>query len=164
MGHITIIDDKKPDIEGNTYCTQDTFAVTLKGDTNHPQIVICPLGFSQGGISKGYADVEAVTCQTLGTTVSWRMSTLGATLIHEYTHWAKLVSPPLPKETMDVQYCPTGVRELGGKSALKNADSYSWFANEVFWTMECNYKFGDPILADDKDPRDPNICRPLPDS
>ncbi len=32
------------------------------------------------------------------------------------------------------------------------ADSYSWFANEAFWSKECGRDFGRPQQHDDEDP------------
>lgn len=54
--------------------------------------IICDLGLKHGGINKAYDGKEhnpkgptAVTCDTIGDRVTYRMDTLGATLLHEYT-------------------------------------------------------------------------------
>jgi hypothetical protein len=33
------------------------------------------------------------------------------------------------------------------------ADSYAWFANEAFWTVECGRSYGRPQPGDDQDPK-----------
>lgn len=36
--------------------------------------------------------------------------------------------------------------------AERIADSYTWFANEVYWTATCERGFDDPEKGDDQDP------------
>lgn len=124
-------------------------------DTDNPTIVLCdPAAFGHGGIGKGYGNgsVPAGECGFFDPRVSWKMETLGSILLHEYTHWLKLVSPPLSKETDDIAYGPTGVRAMDKSQATNNADSYSWFATETLWTVLCSTQYGDPTSADDDDP------------
>ena len=131
-------------------------------DSDKPTIILCdPAGFGHGGIGKGYNNVKAVGCDGFDDRVSWKMETLGSILLHEYTHWEKLVAPPLSEETDDLAggYGPAGVRSLDKSKATNNADSYSWFATENLWTVICQKKYGDPTKADGNDPNCKNsVC------
>jgi hypothetical protein len=122
-------------------------------DTDNPKLVVCArAGFGHGGIAKGYSGVKEVECGGLDPRISWKMETLGSILLHEYTHFLKLVSPPLAKETDDVAYTPSRTRALDKTKATNNADSYSWFATENLWTLLCHTQYQDPTVEDDKDP------------
>ncbi|KAL9095585.1 MAG: hypothetical protein Q9165_002017 [Trypethelium subeluteriae] len=130
----------------------DTEAKIYDWPANEPYIVVCnPGGFGNGGITKGYGTVKAVICEDLGPRVSDNMKTLGTILLHEYTHWRKLVAPPLSKATVDYAYGPDALRRLPKENATLNADSYSWFATENFWTAICQTDYQDPLPSDDDD-------------
>ena len=80
------------------------------------------------------------------------METLGSILLHEYTHWRKLVAPPLKTNTIDTKYGIFDVRGMDKSKATLNADSYSWYATENFFTGICAKSFQDPLEDDDDDP------------
>lgn len=131
-------------------------------DQDHPSLVICKrAGFGHGGIYKKYKKpkVSSVECFGLGPRVSWKMETLGSILLHEYTHWTKFIVPPMGAETKDYAYGPKGARDLDKVKAVYNADSYSWLANEYFWSTNCSKKFGDPQDTDGMDPNYDQYCK-----
>jgi hypothetical protein len=83
------------------------------------------------------------------------MWTIGAVMLHEYTHWYKLMSPVMRpafkrKGTKDRAYGPFKARLEHGfitaEKATTNADSYAWFASEVWWTQACVKSHG-PLTA-----------------
>lgn len=149
LGRITISQDYQ-DENGNWACEDGGLAELRLFDTNRPRLIICADAFAYGGIDRGYNGVSAVTCDTIGNTVSYRLNTLGSVLIHEYTHWTSLVVPPLRKGTEDNAYGITQCRALSGSAAaLENADNYRWFANELFWTAYCGRSLADPGPGDD---------------
>ena len=44
-------------------------------------------------------------------------------------------------------------RALAGSEASQTiADSYTWFANEAYWSVTCGKKFGLALVTDDQDP------------
>ncbi|KAJ5894196.1 hypothetical protein N7495_005887 [Penicillium taxi] len=143
------------DKKGKMGCYDPTiYAVTRRYTTSTPKMIICDSGFAFGGIDKSYTDVSAVTCSTIGSIVSKKMDFLGATILHEYTHWRSLVVPPLSEETDDLDggYGPWEAQETVPKSeALKNADNFTWFAIELFWTVHCGREFAAPELDSDED-------------
>jgi len=126
LGQITISPDF-PDADGDLTCDDpETMAELRDWNTDNPTIVLCnPAALGHGGIGKSYGSVPAVQCDALDPRVSWKMETLGSILLHEYTHWLRLVTPPLSKETDDIAYGPSGVRALDKSQATDNADSYS---------------------------------------
>lgn len=149
LGDISVVVDYE-DEEGDLACDGSAGAESRNVATDHLNIIIChDLGFENGGIFKGYPDVDPVTCESQSRRVSWRMETMGYALIHEYTHWNKLVAPPLRKGTDDLVYGPYGVREMRKSRAVNNADSYAWLANEILWTTLCHRTYGDPRPEDD---------------
>lgn len=64
--------------------------------------------------------------------MTWRIDTLGSILLHEYTHFAKLVKPILDDATDDHLTSVYSVRHVDKALATNNADSYAIFANELF--------------------------------
>ena len=160
LSSITITPDY-PDDNGDLSCDGETMAELRDWNTDSPKIVVCdPAGFGHGGIGKGYGTVTAVGCDSFDPRVSWKMETLGSILLHEYTHWPKLVAPPLSKETDDDAYGPYGVRQLDKNDATNNADSYSWFATENLWTIICQTDYQDPQPSDDQDPNcNGQVCK-----
>ncbi|KAM0794234.1 hypothetical protein BDR22DRAFT_714524 [Usnea florida] len=118
-----------------------------------------------------YPALSAITCGaggtdtgTIGTVVSDKMLSLGGyALVHELTHAQPVFSCPETKAftdipwTGDTAYGPQKTRMLAAgqgkdhdghplpaKYAISNADSYAWFANEVYWTVLCKRPFSDP--------------------
>lgn len=152
LGKITISTDYK-DSDGDFACDGETMAELRDWNTDKPKLVVCAkAGFGHGGIGKGYNGVPTVKCGDFDPRLSWKMETLGSVLLHEYTHYLKLVVPPLSKETDDDAYGVKGSRDLDKSKATNNADSYSWFATEVLWTVICQKDYQDPIDEDDDDP------------
>ncbi|KAJ5579967.1 uncharacterized protein N7459_005952 [Penicillium hispanicum] len=139
-----------PDSQGNYNCLpEDDAETTTYEGHDAASIVICDRGFRNGGIDKSYGTgnsrVEAVTCDSLDTRVSDAMVTLGSILIHEYSHWTALVSPPLKEGTDDHTHATAYDTFVGDKAlALDNAESFHWFANQVFWTVKCGRAFAAP--------------------
>lgn len=155
LGQITVSPDF-PKPNGKLTCDDnDTMAELRDYNADNPTIVLCdPGALGHGGIAKSYGTIPAVTCANFDSRISWKMETLGSVLLHEYTHWLKLVAPPLSKETDDVDdgYGPADVRALDKTLATNNADSYSWFATENMWTAICHTQYGDPTDTDGDDP------------
>lgn len=53
----------------------------------------------------------------------------------------------------DTIYGPIQTQAFGKDvRAITIADSYAWFANEAFWSLECKKSFGAPKEGDDEDP------------
>lgn len=50
-------------------------------------------------------------------------------------------------------YGPTNTQNIASNAFAETiADSYAWFANEAFWTVECGGIYGGPQSDDDEDP------------
>ncbi|KAI9930813.1 hypothetical protein ASPWEDRAFT_171444 [Aspergillus wentii DTO 134E9] len=150
-----VIDYPDPDDNNVLACDGDTMAELRGIDEKHPKLIICEgAGFGHGGVSKGYHGVKAIDCGYLDEEVSWKMETMGSILIHEYTHFTNLVVPPLKDETDDIKggYGPHGARHLNKDKATNNADNYSWFAAELFWSEVCGKSFKDPTEKSSEDP------------
>ena len=59
-------------------------------------------------------------------------------------------------------YGPVLAQKIANSASEVIADSYTWFANEAFWTAECSRQFGKPQEGDDKDPNcDNEACEDL---
>ena len=88
LSSITVMVDSA-DEDGEFTCTErETMGGTRHGDLDNPDMILCESGLAHGGINKGYDDKKgpsAVTCDTIGDRVTWRMDTLGAVILHEYT-------------------------------------------------------------------------------
>jgi hypothetical protein len=87
-------------------------------------IVCAGSGFSHGALGMGYPNVPGIDCNYVrmnGDRLSWRMETMGSIILHEYTHFLRLVAPPLAKETDDDAYGAWQVRGNGGKFVLSMA-------------------------------------------
>jgi len=161
LGDITITPDyAKPD--GALTCTDPTIMAAMRDkDTDNPKIILCPkAGLGHGGIGTGFAGASTVGCSNFGSRVGWKMETLGSILVRQYTHWKKLMVPPLSKETGDLEYGPYGTRfDLNKSKAIDNADSYSWFATENLWTIICDKEYLPPRKSDGDDPHCNNdVC------
>ena len=117
---------------------------------SHPLLYICPLGFDEGSLSAVPGGPAQVKCDTIGHRVSENMTTLASILLHEYTQFKPLVSPPLGNSTQDLQdnAGPFSARRMKNK-AVENAESYVWFANELYWSETCRTQFEDPNGQDD---------------
>lgn len=150
LGNLSIVADGKTD-SGTKSCPKiEGMLGYLTGGAvlEAPQMVICPLGFSVGGINKGYNGSEgaaAVTCGGLDREVSLKMEWLGSTLLHEYMHFGALVVPALSIRPIDHEcgYGAFNTRHLYKAKALSNTDSYAYFAQEKFWSLACRVNFLD---------------------
>ncbi|KAJ5885169.1 hypothetical protein N7495_009679 [Penicillium taxi] len=122
-------------------------ALVINGEGATPRLVIFPEAFKKGGIDKPYSGVSAVTCNSIGAAVSENMETLASVILHEYMHYKALVVPPLRSSPMDLEngYGPYNTRFVLPKNqAIHNADSFAWYALELYWTMKCGRYFQDP--------------------
>lgn len=152
---VRVVADYK-DSSGQLGCDGYTMAELRDWWSDNPKMIICDgAGLNHGGIRKGYTNVKAIDCGSLDHEVSWKMDTLGATILHELTHWHKLVVPPLKKETDDEDnyYGCKGARDLPKAQSTNVADQYNWFATELLWTMSCGKDYANPT---DKSADDPN--------
>ena len=70
---------QKEDTEG--LCTGRTLSYMGDPGTDNPFIVVCDPLFQHGSVD----GPDALTCDSLGDNVSYKMMTVGATFIHEYT-------------------------------------------------------------------------------
>jgi hypothetical protein len=145
------------DENGEKTCDGKTLAELRNPESYYPNMVLCPIAFLQGGIGKSYGiipfRIHAVKCSNFDKRVSWKMDTLGATLLHEYTHFKMLVVPPLGAQTLDPAYGAYNSRNLDKVQATNNADSFAWAAIENFWSIICNNRdFEDPVYNDAVDP------------
>ena len=98
----------------------------------------CPPAFQT---ALKYSDIS---CNDLGDTMSTKMDFLGATIMHEWMHNDAIGAAATGQHIIDVNgedgYGPTAVRNLlinTPDQCVKNADSYTWLALEVFWTALC---------------------------
>lgn len=98
LSNFKIVRDFKDD-KGEFSCVEPTdLAFTHNGGEREREnggelrMVICDPGLKHGGINKAYNGDKynpkgpaAVNCETIGDRVTYRMETLGATILHEYT-------------------------------------------------------------------------------
>lgn len=152
------------DEKGKMSCNApDVMAATRDGEEDYPSMILCKPGLAHGGIDKSTPGGPApVTCDTIGERVTWKMDTLGAIILHEYTHFGNLVYPSLGQGTGDTMpdddslvYGCVNVQSpfvAAFDAASMLADSYAWFATEAFWTAHCNTQYGKSQPHDDKDP------------
>ncbi|KAK4544580.1 hypothetical protein LTR36_004152 [Oleoguttula mirabilis] len=167
LTQITVTSDYIDDDFPNYVCDGATFAAIRNELADNPTIVICPSAFGHGGNGKSYGDessnnfVDAITCEYFtqaSTRVSWMMETLGAILLHEYTHFQSLVDPALADPTTDYEgengdpesVGPYSARNLDHGLAVTNADSYTWMATENLWSVICKNEgpYDDPTEDD----------------
>ncbi|KAK3203665.1 hypothetical protein GRF29_106g255553 [Pseudopithomyces chartarum] len=136
---------------------------------NDVAIVLCPRAFNKKGVTaiEGQdpqgpgSENHYLTCDAIGDNVSFRMNSLGMTLLHEYTHYNRMLesifnAPIIDQEDAsgnDIGYGPVQVRTLDKALAKLNADSYAYFASEALWSVLCQKDYGDPVSGqDDNDP------------
>lgn len=122
-------------------CSKHTIAEVRDAEIVDPKIIVCKSAFQYGGIVQEYPGVVKVTCDNIGTAASTKMETLGSLLLHEFTHFTYLVNPPLDSRTLDYAY-GSQVQNIEKSEAKYNAESYSWYASKVMWSMICGRKFG----------------------
>ncbi|KAL8659749.1 MAG: hypothetical protein Q9202_006964 [Teloschistes flavicans] len=148
-------------------------AYSIYPDTDSPKIVLCPVAFHK----KAFTILNGVPgnpetlpeyynrCQEVaglnGGRVSYRMTTLGAILLHEYMHLDFLLENIYGKPIVDevgsqghALYGPNAVYDSPDIKLLArtNADSYTFYALNVFWDEICQYEFSAPGDGDSNDP------------
>ncbi|KAL8736493.1 MAG: hypothetical protein Q9166_000285 [cf. Caloplaca sp. 2 TL-2023] len=148
----------KDDVEGEQLCDEDTLAYCYPPNADKPEITLCPNFFKKKAFTmvKGAPDpdndpADYVRCEELQANghLSYLMETMGATLLHEYTHYNKLMKPIYNKATGDKGY---GAWEVYN-NLNKPADSYLYYALELFWTEVCHNNWLPPREhIDDQDP------------
>ncbi|KAL8686700.1 MAG: hypothetical protein Q9218_006927 [Villophora microphyllina] len=153
---ITAIDTADPGCDGRT------LAHTSYSNVPKPFIVICDLGFKKKAYTnlKGARDPENnpdhyLRCKEITDNghVSVIMNGLGATLLHEYMHFERVLNDIYGK-TIDDQmltktktaYGSVAVYDNLNKKTLArlNVDSYVYYATQTFWTEVCGFKFQAP--------------------
>lgn len=129
----------------NNLCGGPTLAYTNGHDTDSPYIVLCPNAFKKKAVTAlngadNPADNPAdaawyISCEELAANghVSYLMNSLGATLLHEYTHYDALVQSIFGAEIIDQEnpdgYGPVNVyNNLPKALSPFNADSYMYYA------------------------------------
>ena len=148
-------------------CSSGTLAYTTD-DTVGQHIVLCPDAFKKKAIGKlNGADPSKssdarhfIDCDTLTQNghVSYLMNALGATLLHEYTHYDELtkhIFQAKPIVDQDDGYGPYNVYGRLNKNtqAYLNADSYMYYAVHSYFADKCGFDFQAPRSGtDDVDP------------
>ncbi|KAK4683051.1 hypothetical protein QC764_0025440 [Podospora pseudoanserina] len=139
-------------------------------NTDRPFIVICPRAFNKKAINdlegkdRGDEDARAfyAGCAEdggdIGDHVSFHFNTLGMTLLHEYLHYDLIIGASFGSIVDDPDgqpgYGPVAVYDrLPKELARVNADSYAYYAAEVYWSLICQKEFQAPREGvDDADP------------
>ena len=148
-------------------CSEQTLAYTNDGKTDHPYIVLCPNAFKKKAITDlngaDHEDADGaghyIDCDTLKANghVSYLMNSLGATLLHEYTHYDDLTEHVFGASIIDQDdgYGPYNVYgKLDHAFSPFNADSYLYYAVHSYFNDECDFEFGKP--RDGVDNSDPD--------
>ncbi|KAL8848650.1 MAG: hypothetical protein Q9221_006324 [Calogaya cf. arnoldii] len=143
----------------NEPCDDDTLAYLYPATKEKASITLCPSFFKKKAFTKVKGapnpdndPTRYVRCEELQANghVSYLMETMGATLLHEYTHFDKLTRAVLNKPILDqkidqntVAYGAFFVYNNLNKNLLArvNADSYTYYALELFWTEVCHTNF-----------------------
>lgn len=153
--------------DSSDLCSTGTLAYTTT-DTVGQHIVLCPDAFKKKAIGKlNGADPTKpgdashfIDCNTLKANghVSYLMNALGATLVHEYTHYDELTKDIFqgkPIIDQDNGYGPYNVygRLNKNTAAFLNADSYMYYAVHSYFNKACDFEFEAPRTGtDDVDP------------
>ncbi|KAI9809560.1 MAG: hypothetical protein M1827_006795 [Pycnora praestabilis] len=155
--------------DANGLCDGRTLSYTNDQSATEPYIVLCPNAFKKKAVTilKGAPDPEDnpadaahyITCldlQASGGHVTYLMNSLGATLLHEYTHYNGLVESIFGAPIIDQPngYGPVNVySRLNKNQSPFNADSYMYYALHVLWSTLCDESFAVPRPGtDDADP------------
>ncbi|KAI9874358.1 MAG: hypothetical protein M1830_009842 [Pleopsidium flavum] len=105
------------------------------------QVVICPIGYK-------YPRLQDIDCGKVKDTVSGEMSSIGGILVHEFTHW-KVLSGQAVNGLEIVDHGNEGYGPVNtyvfknqvNNSPRLNADSYRWFAQEVWFADKCKKSY-----------------------
>jgi hypothetical protein len=154
LADISVVKDSE--VDGELSCVKKANSELLDYHKDKPELVICQPSFESSAIGgRGSWDVPVATCRLCYPRISTRMWTIGAVMLHEYTHWYKLMSPVMRpafdvKGTKDRVYGCFNTRLANGlitaEKARSNADSYMWLATEIWWTQACVKSYG-PLRA-----------------
>ncbi|KAK4198320.1 hypothetical protein QBC40DRAFT_230309 [Triangularia verruculosa] len=155
-------------------CGDQALAYSGDFNTDQPFIVICPRAFNKKAIGdlegKDRGDEDATDFYAgcaegggdIGDNVSFHFNTLGMTLLHEYMHYDLMIQATFDGTATSIIDDPDGNPGYGSvavydrlpkQSARKNADSYAYYAAEVYWSLICQKEFQAPREGvDDADP------------
>ncbi|KAK0671543.1 hypothetical protein QBC41DRAFT_315523 [Cercophora samala] len=154
----------------NNGCGDRGLAYMADFDTEEPFIVVCPRAFNKKAIGdlegKDRDDEDArdfyAACAEdggdIGDNVSFHFNTLGMTILHEYLHYDLMIKSSFgaiiddPKDQPG--YGSVAVYDKLPKDLARiNADSYAYYAAEVYWSLICQKEFQAPREGvDDADP------------
>lgn len=92
----------------------------------------------------GQPRLKDLSCNSLGNRVSSRMDSFEATILHELFHWQGLGDQVTRYRISDYAYGAANSQRLASDPrAIYNADSYTWFVIETYFTRKClNWKGG----------------------
>ncbi|KAL8689505.1 MAG: hypothetical protein Q9218_004844 [Villophora microphyllina] len=149
------------------------FAYSFDGETQSPTIVLCPALFHKKAytllngvpgnpeqLPEHYLRCNEVAGGAEGR-VSWRMESMGSVLLHEYMHLDFMLKSVLGRSIDDergsnghTMYGAEGVYDSPDRNLLgrTNADSYVYYALQVFWEEICGFQFSAPQPGDSQDP------------
>lgn len=91
LTNIKIVNDFENDKKKFACSAPDVFAALRDNEEDTPKLILCPAAYNHGSINKAYnvgfnpPGPGLTSCDTIGDRVSYRMETLGAILLHEYT-------------------------------------------------------------------------------
>ncbi|KAI9759839.1 MAG: hypothetical protein M4579_002046 [Chaenotheca gracillima] len=154
-------------IDADDYLSTKPCDKTAVAYTNNWVTQPTQMHFCDSNVRNAYAfpDLSEITCDKLGPTVSDKMLSLGGyALLHEVSHFNKVSQGPITpfnqpqNEVGDYGYGPQKTRQLlqePSDRVVANADSYAWFANEVYWSNKCGHGFGAPT---DNSFTPPGVC------
>ncbi|KAK4693733.1 hypothetical protein P7C71_g3720, partial [Lecanoromycetidae sp. Uapishka_2] len=173
LGNILV---QRNDVE-NQCGNPRTLAYMADHNTQKPFIILCPNAFKKKAVTamNGAEDPEDnpndakwyILCDDLNINghVSYLMNSLGATMLHEYTHYDALTQSIFNAEIIDQPngYGPFNVYDRLDKSLAKlNSDSYMYYALQVLWTELCQPPNGYAAPRsgiDDNDPDCSGVCQ-----
>ncbi|KAI4271154.1 MAG: hypothetical protein LQ337_006209 [Flavoplaca oasis] len=165
LSDLTLTTQEEPDEE----CDVDTLAYLYPPSGEQARITLCPNFFKKKAFTmvKGAPNPDDdpdhyVRCEELRADghVSYHMETMGAVLLHEYTHFNRITKSIFSKRILDQEssdgklaYGAYRVYNELNKNLLSrvNADSYTYYAMELFWTEFCNFQFLAPRKGIDDD-------------
>ena len=98
---------------------------------------------------------SSISCNDVGDTASTKMEFLGAIILHEWFHNDAIGKAAIGVHIEDVDglngYGPVATRNMRNNrpnDCIRNADSYTWLALEIFWTKHCNHDDKIPYFKD----------------
>lgn len=146
-----IVQKDFPDANDRISCDTPTKQSELRqhfdnrGNSNPPDLVLCDYAFKTQSISALKASKD-ICDRYFQHPANINVQSLGEILIHEYTHCRVLVEKYLGGESPWVKdhiYTCQGAQSMKvyDSTLLRwNADNYSCFAVEFYWSMQCGKK------------------------